>query len=110
VEPIRIPIQIEKLDRMDLHVCRHGRNSRPVPGYEATFWAGFVAPKNTPSEIVEKLNREINAALADPKIKGRFTDLGGTPFPSSSAQFGNFVAQETEKWAKVVKFAGMKPD
>jgi tripartite-type tricarboxylate transporter receptor subunit TctC len=81
-----------------------------VPGYEATFWAGFVAPKNMPSAIVEKLNREINAALADPKIKTRLTELGGSPFPSSPAQFSNFIADETEKWSKVVKSAGMKPE
>ena len=81
-----------------------------LPGYEATFWAGFVAPKNTPSEIIEKLNKEISAALADPKINARLAGMGGSPFPSSPAQFGNFIAQETEKWAKVVKFAGMKPD
>ena len=81
-----------------------------VPGYEATFWAGFVAPKNTPSGIVEKLNMEINAALADPKIKARIAELGGSPFPGAPAQFGNFLAEETEKWGKVVKFAGMKSE
>ncbi len=81
-----------------------------LPGFEATFWAGFVAPKNTPSEIIEKLNKEISAALANPKINARLAELGGSPFPSSPTQFGNFIAQETEKWAKVVKFSGMKPD
>jgi tripartite-type tricarboxylate transporter receptor subunit TctC len=84
--------------------------SASVPGYEATFWAGFVAPKNTPSGIVEKLNMEINAALADPKIKVRIAKLGGSPFPGAPAQFGNFLAEETEKWGKVVKFAGMKSE
>ncbi len=80
-----------------------------VPGYEASFWNGFVAPKGTPADIVEKLNREINAALADPKIKARIADLGGTVLASSTAEFGTLIAQETEKWAKVVKFAGIKP-
>jgi tripartite-type tricarboxylate transporter receptor subunit TctC len=81
-----------------------------VPGYEATFWAGFVAPKNMPSTVVEKLNREINAALADPKIKARLIELGGSPFASSPAQFSNFIAEETGKWGNVVKFAGIKPE
>jgi tripartite-type tricarboxylate transporter receptor subunit TctC len=81
-----------------------------LPGYEATFWAGFVAPKNTPNEIVEMLNREINAALADSKIEARLTELGASPFPGSPGEFGNFIAQETEKWGKVVKFGGMKPE
>jgi tripartite-type tricarboxylate transporter receptor subunit TctC len=81
-----------------------------LPGYEATFWAGFVAPRNTPNEIVEKLNGEINAALADSKIEARLTELGASPFPGSPGEFGNFIAQETEKWGKVVKFGGMKPE
>jgi tripartite-type tricarboxylate transporter receptor subunit TctC len=81
-----------------------------LPGYEASFWGGFCAPKNTPVQIVEKLNSEINAALADPKVKARFADLGGTMLPGSPAEFGKHIAHETEKWAKVVKFAGMKPE
>jgi tripartite-type tricarboxylate transporter receptor subunit TctC len=67
-------------------------------------------PKNTPVEIVEKLNKEINAALADPKLKARFADLGGTVLPGSPADFGKLIADETEKWGKVVKFAGIKAD
>jgi tripartite-type tricarboxylate transporter receptor subunit TctC len=71
---------------------------------------GGLLPKNTPVEIVEKLNKEINAALADPKMKARFADLGGTVLPGSPADFGKLIADETEKWAKVVKFAGLKAD
>jgi tripartite-type tricarboxylate transporter receptor subunit TctC len=81
-----------------------------LPGYEASFWGGFGAPKNTPAEIIDKLNREINAALADPKIKARLADLGGTALAGSPADFGKLIADETEKWAKVVKFAGLKPE
>jgi len=81
-----------------------------VPGYEATAWQGIGAPRNTPIEIIEKLNKEINAALADPKIKTRLSDLGNAPMPMTPAEFGKFIAAETEKWGKVVKFAGMRPD
>jgi tripartite-type tricarboxylate transporter receptor subunit TctC len=81
-----------------------------VPGYEASSWFGVGAPRNTPTEIVDKLNNEINAGLADPKIKARLADLGVTVFSGSPADFGKLIADETEKWAKVVKFAGLKPD
>jgi len=81
-----------------------------VPGYESSFWSGVGAPKNTPVEIVDKLNREINAALADPRFNARLADLGGTALSGSPADFGKFIADETEKWAKVVKFAGLKPE
>jgi tripartite-type tricarboxylate transporter receptor subunit TctC len=81
-----------------------------VPGFEATLWTGIGAPKNTPADIVDKLNREINAGLADPTIKARLADLGGTPLVGSPADFGKLIADETEKWAKVVKFAGIKAD
>ena len=81
-----------------------------MPGYESSQWYGVCAPKNTPVEIVEKLNKEINAALADPKMKARFADLGGTVLPGSPTDFGKLIADETEKWAKVVKFAGLKAD
>jgi tripartite-type tricarboxylate transporter receptor subunit TctC len=81
-----------------------------VPGYESSYWTGVGAPKNTPAELVDKLNKEINAALADPKMKARLLDLGGTPMPMTPADFGNLIAEETEKWAKVVKFAGIKPE
>jgi tripartite-type tricarboxylate transporter receptor subunit TctC len=79
-------------------------------GYEATVWFGIGAPKATTAEIVDKLNKEINAGLADPKIKARLADLGGTPLVGSPADFGKFIADETEKWAKVIKFAGIKAD
>jgi tripartite-type tricarboxylate transporter receptor subunit TctC len=81
-----------------------------VPGYEASAFFGVGAPKNTPADIIEKLNKEINAGLADPKLKARLTDLGGTVIAGSPADFGRLLADETEKWAKVVKFAGMKPE
>ena len=81
-----------------------------LPGYEATAWFGIGAPKSTPTEIVDKLNREINAGLADPKFKARLVDLGGEPFANSPDDFGKFIVAETDKWAKVVKFAGIKPE
>jgi tripartite-type tricarboxylate transporter receptor subunit TctC len=81
-----------------------------VPGYEATGFSGVGAPKNTPAAIIEKLNKEVNAGLADPKIKVRLADLDGTELPGSPADFGKLIADETEKWAKVVKFSGAKVD
>jgi tripartite-type tricarboxylate transporter receptor subunit TctC len=81
-----------------------------LPGYEASSWFGVGAPKNTPAEIVDKLNKEINAALADPKMKARLADLGGEVLPGSAADFGKLIADETEKWAKVIRFAGIKPE
>jgi tripartite-type tricarboxylate transporter receptor subunit TctC len=81
-----------------------------VPGYEVTTFFGVGAPRNTPAEIPDRLNKEINAWLADPAIKTRFADLGGTALTGSSADFGKLIAAETEKWAKVVKFAGIKAD
>ena len=81
-----------------------------LPGYEARGWYGIVGPKATPVNIIEKLNQEINAALADPSMKTRLTDLGCAVFAGSPADFGKFIAEETEKWAKVVKFSGAKAD
>ena len=81
-----------------------------LPGYEASTWYGVGAPKGTPAEIVEKLNKEINAGLADPTMKARLADFGGTPLLVSPADFGKLIADETEKWAKVVKFSGPKAD
>jgi tripartite-type tricarboxylate transporter receptor subunit TctC len=81
-----------------------------VPGYEASAWFGVGAPKKTPAEIVDKLNKEINAALVDPKISAALADMGGTVLPGSPADFGKLIADETEKWAKVVKFSGAKAD
>lgn len=79
-----------------------------VPGYEASAWFGVSAPKGTPPEIIDKLNKEINAALADTTIQKRLAELGGMLMPGSAADFGNVVVSETEKWAKVVKFSGAK--
>ena len=81
-----------------------------VPGYEASAWYGIAAPRGAPTEIVGKLNGAINAMLADPTIKTRFTDLGASLLPGSSADFGKLIADETDKWGKVIKFAGIKPE
>jgi tripartite-type tricarboxylate transporter receptor subunit TctC len=81
-----------------------------VPGYEASGWQGLGAPKGTPPEIILKLNREINAAVTDTKFKARLTDLGASAFASSPEEFGGHVAAETEKWAKVIRVAGIKPE
>jgi tripartite-type tricarboxylate transporter receptor subunit TctC len=81
-----------------------------VPGYEASQWYGFAAPKNTPAEIVDRLNKEINAAVADPGMLARLAAIGGQPIPGSPAEFGRLIAEETEKWGKVVRAAGIKPE
>jgi tripartite-type tricarboxylate transporter receptor subunit TctC len=81
-----------------------------VPNYEASQWYGVVAPKNTPIEVIDRLNREVNSALTDPSMKARLADLGGTVLPGSPADFGELIADETEKWAKVVRASGAKAD
>jgi tripartite-type tricarboxylate transporter receptor subunit TctC len=81
-----------------------------LPGFEASAWGGVGATKNTPAEIIDRLNKEINAALADPKIKSRIADLGSSVAPGSPADFGKFVAEETEKWAKVIPAANIKAE
>ena len=81
-----------------------------VPGYEVTTWAGIGAPKGTPSEVIERLNGEINVGLASPVIKTRYADLGGTAFFSSPSDFGKFIVEDTEKWAKVIKFSGARAE
>jgi tripartite-type tricarboxylate transporter receptor subunit TctC len=81
-----------------------------VPGYEASGWFGIGAPKNTPFEIIQTLNREINAGLADPKMKARLADLGGTVLPGSPADFGKLIAEETEKWAEVIRAANIRAE
>jgi len=80
-----------------------------VPGYEAAGWGGIGAPRNTPAEIVDKLSQEISAALANPIVKAHIADLGSVPMPMTPAAFANFIAAETDKWADVIKFAGIKP-
>jgi tripartite-type tricarboxylate transporter receptor subunit TctC len=81
-----------------------------VPGYEASAWYGVGVPKNTPAEIVDKLNEAIDAGLADPTIKARLADLGGVPMPMSPAEFGKFIAEETEKWGNVIRALNIKAD
>jgi tripartite-type tricarboxylate transporter receptor subunit TctC len=81
-----------------------------LPGYEASAWNGVGVPKGTPAEIIDKLNKEINAALADPRIRARIAELGAAAFPTSPSEFGKFVADETEKWAKVIRTANIKPE
>jgi tripartite-type tricarboxylate transporter receptor subunit TctC len=81
-----------------------------VPGYEASQWYGIAAPANTSAEIVGKLNKEINAAIADPGMKARFAAIGGEPLTGSPAAFGRLISEETEKWGKVVRAAGIKPE
>jgi tripartite-type tricarboxylate transporter receptor subunit TctC len=79
-----------------------------VPGYEADAWGGIGAPKGTPDDIIERLNRAINAVLADPLAQTRLEELGGVPMPMTPAEFGRFIAVQTEKWGKVVSFSGAK--
>jgi len=81
-----------------------------VPGYTVTGWLGVGAPKGTPPEVIERLNREINTALANPTVKARMAELGSQIFTSSPAEFGRLISEDTEKWAKVVKYAGIKAD
>jgi tripartite-type tricarboxylate transporter receptor subunit TctC len=81
-----------------------------IPGFEASSWFGIAAPKGTPAEIIKRLNRQINAGLADPAIKARLTDMGGTPLSGSPAEYGKLIADETEKWGKVIRAAGIKAE
>jgi tripartite-type tricarboxylate transporter receptor subunit TctC len=81
-----------------------------VPDYEASLWQGIGAPKNTPGEIVDKLNKEINVGLADAKIRARLADLGGLPIFGAASDFGKLITDETEKWTKVIRAANIKPD
>jgi tripartite-type tricarboxylate transporter receptor subunit TctC len=81
-----------------------------VPGFESSNWWGVGVPRNTPAGVIETLNKEINSALVDPKVRARLVDLGGKPLPGSPAELQKLIAEETEKWAKVIKFAGIKPD
>jgi tripartite-type tricarboxylate transporter receptor subunit TctC len=81
-----------------------------LPGYDVSLWTGLLAPRKTPAEVIGKLNKEVNAALADPTIRTHLASMGSAPIPGSSTDFGLLIAAETERWAKVVKFAGMRPD
>jgi tripartite-type tricarboxylate transporter receptor subunit TctC len=81
-----------------------------LPGFESSAWIGIAAPKSTPAEIIDKLNKEINAALADPKIKARFAELSGVILGGTAADFGKLIAEETEKWGKVIRAAYIKPE
>jgi tripartite-type tricarboxylate transporter receptor subunit TctC len=81
-----------------------------VPGYETTAWYGLAAPKGTPAEIVERLNRDVNAGLADPGIRRKLADLGGTPMPMTSAEFGKLIVDETDRWGKLVRKFDMKAE
>src|SRR5262249_32996773 len=84
--------------------------SKFLPGFEASNWFGIAAPKNTAPEIVDKLNKEINAALAEPDIKARLADLGAAPLAGSPADFGRFIATEAERWSKVIRAANIRPE
>jgi len=84
--------------------------SETVPGYEVSIWYGIAAPRGIPSEIVGKLNQAVNAVLADPKLQVRLAELGGEPMPMTPAEFGKLVAEETEKWGKVIRAANIKAD
>ena len=91
-------------------VTRRSHGGRLVPGYEASGFAGIGAPKNTPAEIIDMLNKELNAGLADSKIKSRIVELGGTVLGGSPAEFGTIISEATEKWARVIKFVGIKAE
>ena len=79
-----------------------------VPNYEANVWNGLVAPRNTPADIIDKLHSEIDAALSDPKMMGRFAEVGSTPKPTTLAEFGKFIAEDTDKWGKIIRAAHIK--
>jgi tripartite-type tricarboxylate transporter receptor subunit TctC len=90
--------------------AERGTVSEFLPGYEGIGWQGLAAPKNTPSAIIEKLNKEINAGLSDDRIKARIADLAGTVFVGSPSDFGTFITAYTEKWAKVIRSANIRPE
>jgi tripartite-type tricarboxylate transporter receptor subunit TctC len=91
-----------------MHILR--RRATPCPASKSPGSFGFGAPRNTPAEIIDTLNKEMNAALADPKMKTRLADLGGSPLLGSPADFGKLIAEETEKWGKVIRAANIKPE
>ena len=83
--------------------------SETLPGYEASFWSGLGAPRSTPADITDRLNKEINTALTDPQITARLADIGSTVLPGSVADFGTLIVEETEKWTRVIRAANIKP-
>jgi tripartite-type tricarboxylate transporter receptor subunit TctC len=108
-------IKAGKVRALALTTAMDGANDIPVmseflPGYEASFWTGVGAPRGTPPEVIEKLHRQINQALADPKIQARFADLGGSVLSGSAADFGKLIAGETEKWGKVIRAAHIRAE
>ncbi len=119
-EPLPASIQYIKSGQLRALAVTTARRSEAMPdvptvgefvsGYEASGWNGICAPKSTPGEIIEALNRVINAGLADAKLRGRLSDLGATPLAGSSIEFGNLITVETEKWAKVIRAANVKPE
>jgi tripartite-type tricarboxylate transporter receptor subunit TctC len=119
-EPLPASIEYIKAGRLRPLAVTTGARSEVLPdvpalgefvaGYEASTWFGVGTPRSTPAEVRDRLNKEINAALADPKLKARLADLGGTVLPGSAADFGKLIAEETEKWGKVIKSAGIKPE
>jgi len=117
-----IPTSIEHIRAGRLHVLAVTGTTRSdllpdvptvadfIPGYEASAWYGLGAPRGTPPEVIDKLNKTVNQILADPAVKKRFADMGATLISTTPADFGKLMADETEKWGKVVKFSGAKPD
>jgi tripartite-type tricarboxylate transporter receptor subunit TctC len=108
-------IKAGKVRALALTTAMEGAADIPVmseflPGYEASFWTGLGAPKSTPPDVIEKLNRQINLALADPRIVARFADLGGSVLAGSPADFAKLIADETEKWGKVIRAAHIKAE
>ena len=108
--PIASPVGIGDLHRGDPLGVLEPDVGEFVPGYESFGWVGIGVPRNTPVEIIEKLSVEINAGLADTKIRARLADLGGTPLAGSPADFGKLISEQTDRWAKVIRAANIKPD
>jgi tripartite-type tricarboxylate transporter receptor subunit TctC len=108
--PRRRASQAPRLFRPGRFISSPASRRATLPGFGAGGWQGVCAPSKTPADIVEKLNRDINAVLADPKLKARLVELGGQPTPGTPAEWGKFIADETDKWGKVVRQAGLKTD
>jgi tripartite-type tricarboxylate transporter receptor subunit TctC len=104
-----LPLAVTSANRLDI-LPNVPAVAEFVPGYEISAWTGLGAPKGTPAGVIDKLNKETNAALTDPKMKARVADLGGVAIPGSPADFANFIASETERWGKVIRAANIKPE